>query len=1277
MNRNERSAQTPSATTGPLAWFRAAALATFVAALVLGASAAPAIAGVPPTISGFHSRELHSTRTGIFLEVELHQAPAAPYRVEYITKKSLEEGGSWALAAEGTLEAIHNALPQFEAQPLKPGTLYYFRAVAEDEFGMTEKTIEVTTAPIGPPEISQPFGTSFGICPNGFDPLGETFTFEDNFREICARRHVTSVDLEGRIQTNGADTTYQFEYALAASGPWTPVPGPGASGTVTAIEDTAAAEAHLTGLKPETEYFFRIVTTNEKGKGETRESPLRTNTAKADVGNVQATDPTGTSIHLSGGVNPALYETQWRFEYTTEPENPGSWLPGAAGTISAAEAHEDSLPVSADLGGLSPGTKYSVRLFAENSCAEGCGSATSAPVAFETAGAPIATTYAVHAVHGESLRALGSVAVHGAGLDEEQTVTISGAPTGGSFTLSFEGQTTAPIAFNAPGAGQSAESGSVEHALQSLATMGSRNVAVSGSKGGPYTVTFLGALGGANQPLLTADAAGLIPSSTVGVATLQEGGGFSAHYHFEYLSQQQFEAEGEEFKNAASTPETDLGGLPYEGGFPTRFVGADIPGLQAGETYRYRLVATNSTPGDPVVHGAEQSLTVPTAPPVSTEAACPNQALRAGPSANLPDCRGYEQLTPVDKEGSQEAFSYLPAVGEGAVVGADGDHLALAQTLINWGSGADAGQSPYFFSREMGSGWRMTAAAIQPETGVKVVTPELFAPNLSQLAFNSSFNTSPFSEGPVEFKAGPPGGPYAAVATVPRGKVGNSGGWVAASADFSKLVLDVEDHSLLEPTGTSAGYDLYEYSAGELRQLNVGTGSPGATIGKCGARMARGFETTAGNAHSSPNAVSGDGSRVFFEAVPSANCSEPSHLYMRVDGIETVDIGAYKFLAATADGNRVLLERQVGKSYEVLLYEAEAATLTPLFSTDTAFANLDPAVSGDLTAIYLESNEALTPEAPSGQHLNLELATETNLYRYDIPSRKLSFIAHTGFTANPGVRQISPNGRYFYWGAGAVWGVPGGAGSSVFEANQVYRYDSVENAIECISCASPSDPAPSMRASFGSTGVSQGRADPSNATPQLTLVSGDGNLAFFDTPAALVPADVDGEVAPHGKENGNLENISGDYSVSSDVYEWRKAGVDGCAHLQGCLALITNGRGGFLNLLLGSADEGRDVFIYSHSQLGPSDNDTAGDIYDARIGGGEQPAPPRPVECEGDACATPASAPNDSTPGTSTVHGGGGNEHPKAVGKKHHKPKKHKSSHKKHKRTGHNHGGSK
>jgi hypothetical protein len=59
-------------------------------------------------------------------------------------------------------------------------------------------------------------------------------------------------------------------------------------------------------------------------------------------------------------------------------------------------------------------------------------------------------------------------------------------------------------------------------------------------------------------------------------------------------------------------------------------------------------------------------------------------------------------------------------------------------------------------------------------------------------------------------------------------------GWVAASADFSKLIAMVEDHTVVSghPSSTKSGPDLYEYSGGGVRQVNVLAG--GATIGVCG-----------------------------------------------------------------------------------------------------------------------------------------------------------------------------------------------------------------------------------------------------------------------------------------------------------------------------------------------------------------------------------------------------------------------------------------------------------
>lgn len=99
----------------------------------------------------------------------------------------------------------------------------------------------------------------------------------------------------------------------------------------------------------------------------------------------------------------------------------------------------------------------------------------------------------------------------GAQTNEVQTVTITGTPTGGTFTLTFGGHTTTAIAFNAIAS-------AVQSALVALTSVGTGNVLVSGSAGGPYTVTFQGILAGTNVAQMTASGAGLTGGTSPAVA---------------------------------------------------------------------------------------------------------------------------------------------------------------------------------------------------------------------------------------------------------------------------------------------------------------------------------------------------------------------------------------------------------------------------------------------------------------------------------------------------------------------------------------------------------------------------------------------------------------------------------------------------------------------------------------------------------------------------------------------------------------------------------------
>lgn len=79
----------------------------------------------------------------------------------------------------------------------------------------------------------------------------------------------------------------------------------------------------------------------------------------------------------------------------------------------------------------------------------------------------------------------GGDVIMGGGTSEVQAVTITGTPVGGTFTITYGGQTTTAIAYNATAA-------TVRAALEALSNIGVGDVTVTGGPGPatPYTVTF-------------------------------------------------------------------------------------------------------------------------------------------------------------------------------------------------------------------------------------------------------------------------------------------------------------------------------------------------------------------------------------------------------------------------------------------------------------------------------------------------------------------------------------------------------------------------------------------------------------------------------------------------------------------------------------------------------------------------------------------------------------------------------------------------------------------
>jgi hypothetical protein len=161
-------------------------------------------------------------------------------------------------------------------------------------------------------------------------------------------------------------------------------------------------------------------------------------------------------------------------------------------------------------------------------------------------------------------------------------------------------------------------------------------------------------------------------------------------YHFEYTDQASFEAEG--FGVAKSTP-VPPGSLS---GGEAKEVHEELSGLSSETTYRYRLLASNGTGGVESAVGAFTTYALP-----QTFDACPNdnQFRINKPAAALPDCRAYEQASPVDKNGGNvQSFFFLTKASP------SGDRVSF-EVLAGLPGGDGSQDFPTYLASRAGGEW--------------------------------------------------------------------------------------------------------------------------------------------------------------------------------------------------------------------------------------------------------------------------------------------------------------------------------------------------------------------------------------------------------------------------------------------------------------------------------------------------------------------------------------------------------------------------------------------
>lgn len=214
---------------------------------------------------------------------------------------------------------------------LTPATTYHFRAYA---------TSSVTTT----------YGADFTFTTLSLVPVVISLaptTITNN-----------SATFHGNVNANGGSTTVSFQYGLATLTYGALMTA--AESPVTGSSPTAVSLA-VTGLFPNTQYFFRAVGTNSGGPGYGNELTFTTLPLAPVVTSAAATTVTSNSATLNGTVNANGASTAVTFQYGLTTSY-GTTITAIGSPVTGSS----NMAVSLDINNLAPNTLYHFRAVGTN-----------------------------------------------------------------------------------------------------------------------------------------------------------------------------------------------------------------------------------------------------------------------------------------------------------------------------------------------------------------------------------------------------------------------------------------------------------------------------------------------------------------------------------------------------------------------------------------------------------------------------------------------------------------------------------------------------------------------------------------------------------------------------------------------------------------------------------------------------------------------------------------------------------------------------------------------
>jgi hypothetical protein len=794
------------------------------------------------------------------------------------------------------------------------------------------------------------------------------------------------------------------------------------------------------------------------------------------------------------------------------------------------------------------------------------------------------------------------------------------------------------------------------------------------------------------------------PASDVvrGEATLNAGvnpNGAPTTYHFEYLTRTAFEAEGFGGAQTQRTPESEALPAPAE----IHEVSARIAGLQPATEYVFRAVAVNSIG---TTDGAPVSFLTQLGPnPIETD--CTNQALRTGPGARLPDCRAYELVSPVDKQGGavEPYEAWLQATDDGSAVTW---YTGESATGVPSPGGA-AHQDPAFYLSSSGTGGWSTQRLLPPEAGGE-------RGHFAGLSDDGRYavleaTVSRAGDEPALYLLDTANQAFTAIAPPQAGQRMEHRAFQFDGASANDLLFFFESSLHLTANAAPGKGNLYVWNreTGELTLAGIlpGVKNEAPAEGSFGGAYAWWASdevnpTVGGAEHGlyvgALHAISSSGDSVYFTARKTGQLylrrgltgSKPTTTRVSVANSGVTDHNGEQpaaFQEATPNGEKVFFlssgkltqDANTGSSDEGSdLYRYDAAA-KKLVDVAPLAAGAGARVQGLLGAAedgksgYLAAKGVLAAGGVEGKN---------NLYHFEEQAGggfSYTFVAALSSagseednwsplaTRPKNGRVSSDGGTLLFISSLPLNGEP--KGSCIYgTCGEVYRYSLAEGSLSCLSCNPSAKGLPQIGAELSTSGAPN--LVPENWPLYGTLprnLSSSGTRVFFESSEALLPEDVNS----HGC-------TTQEHCV--DVYEWEAKETGSCKVPNvgnGCLYLLSSGESGQSSHFASASADGDSAFIVTNSPLVPLDGDELGDMYDVRVDGGlpsQHATPPQPCG-SAEACKGPSSTPKPTTsPGSQTFQGPGNTKparcrkgfvrkHGKCVKKKHHGKKRHHKRH--------------